>query len=316
MGAMDFQLGVIKEVTYGTPLTVTRFFEYNEPSTPITPAVARTRGNPLRTGGRFRRGDRTVPYFDRASGTISLDVMDKGFGFWLEHMLGSVATTGAGPYTHTATDGAINGKSFTAQFNYPFNPSATNQPFTFAGGKVNSWTLSNSVEGMLVCELECDFNSASTATALATASYPTSMTNLSWAGGVITVGGTAVDVKEFSLQVNNNLDVNRRFIRGNTARKEPTTGQAELSFSLEAEFDTLTQYNRLVSTTLAGLQTQIVATWTSGASSLVATIPLAEFDSLDFAGDLGSINQSLSGSAGFGASSAVTLAYTTTDTTP
>jgi hypothetical protein len=142
------------------------------------------------------------------------------------------------------------------------------------------------------------------------------MTNLSWAGGVITVGGTAVDVKEFSLQVNNNLDVNRRFIRGNTARKEPTTGQAELSFSLEAEFDTLTQYNRLVSTTLAGLQTQIVATWTSGSSSLVATIPLAEFDSLDFAGDLGSINQSLSGSAGFGASSAVTLAYTTTDTTP
>jgi hypothetical protein len=313
MGAMDFQLGVVDESTYGTAVVVTRFFEYNEPSTPIQPAVARTRGNPLRAGTRFRRGDRTVPYFDRAAGTISLDVMDKGFGFFLKHMMGAVVTAGAGPYTHTATEGALNGKSFTAQFNYPFNPSATNQAFTFAGGKINSWTLSNSVEGMLVAELECDFNSASTAVALATASYPTSMTNLSWAGGVISVGGSAIDVKEFSLEVNNNLDVNRRFIRGNTARKEPTTGQAELSFSLEAEFDALTQYNRFVSTTLAGLQAQIIATWTSGTSSLAVTIPLAEFDSLEFAGELGAINQSLSGSAGSGAASVCTLVYTTTD---
>jgi hypothetical protein len=313
VGAMDFQLGMIDEVTYGTPLVVTRFFEYNEPSTPIQVAVARTRGNPLRAGTRFRRGDRTVPYFDRGSGTISLDVMDKGFGVWLKHLLGSVTTTGSGPYLHTATEGALNGKSFTAQFNYPLNPSGTNQAFTFAGGKVNSWTLSNSVDGMLVAELECDFNSATTATALATASYPATMTNLSWAGGVISVGGTAVDIKEFSLEVNNNLDVDRRFIRGNTARKEPTTGQAELTFSLEAEFDTLTQYNRFVSTTLAGLQTAIVATWTSGASSLAATIPLAEFDELEFAGELGAVNQVLTGSAGSGAASVATIVYTSTD---
>lgn len=316
MGALDFQLGVKKEVAYGTPLVVDRFFEYNEPSTPIQPRVARTRGNPLRTGTRYRRADRTVPYFDRGEGTISLDVMDKGFGFWLEHMLGSVITSGPGPFVHTATEGGINGKSFTAQFNYPLNPSAANQAVTWAGGKVNSWTLSNSVDGMLMCELECDFNSVSTATALATASYPADMENLSWAGGVVTIGGSSIDVSEISIQNTNNLDVARRFIRGNTARKEPTTGQAELTWSLTGEFDTLDEYNKLVATTRAGMQGEIEATWTFGTSSLVATIPLADFDTLDFGGNLGAITQALTGTAGRGTDSPITLVYTTADTLP
>jgi hypothetical protein len=316
MGALDFQLGVKKEVTYGTPLVVDRFFEYNEPSTPIQARAARTRGNPLRTGTRYRRADRTLPYFDRGEGTISLDVMNKGFGFWLEHMLGSVATAGAGPFTHTATEGQINGKSFTAQFNYPLNPSATNQAITWAGGKVNQWTLSNSNDGMLVCELECDFNAASTATALATASYPADMENLTWAGGVVSIGGAAIDVTEISIQNNNNLDVARRFIRGNTARKEPTTGQAELTWSLTGEWDSLSQYNRVVSATRAGMQAEIEAVWTVGTSSLTATIPIADFDTLDFAGNLGSIMQAVTGTAGRGADSPITLVYTSDDTLP
>ena len=94
--------------------------------------------------------------------------MNKGMGFWLKHMLPNVATTGAGPYVHTATDpsnsSASIGKSFTAQLNYPFTPAGTNQALTFSGGKVPKWSLSCDVDGMLVLSLDVWFASMTTAT--------------------------------------------------------------------------------------------------------------------------------------------------------
>jgi hypothetical protein len=108
------------------------------------------------------------------------------------------------------------------------------QPFTYEGGKITEWTLSNSVEGNLVLELNCDFQQVTTATALATASYPTGMENLTWAGGTLTVGGSQVDVTEFSMTVNNGLNVDRRYISGSTDKKEQTGGRREGSFSITA----------------------------------------------------------------------------------
>jgi hypothetical protein len=48
MGAFDFQMGAIDEVTFNTPLTVTRFFEYNGDAVPFKPIAGRTEGDPLR----------------------------------------------------------------------------------------------------------------------------------------------------------------------------------------------------------------------------------------------------------------------------
>jgi hypothetical protein len=167
MGAFDFQMGAIDEVTFNTPLTVTRFFEYNGDAVPFKPIAGRTEGDPLRLPSRVRRQLRVVPFMDHVEGTLPLDVMTKDFSFWLKHMFGSVVTAGAGPFTHTATEGpssALVGKSFTAQVNMPFHPTGTNQSLTISGGKVPKWKLSAAVDEMVTCELDIWAASMTTAT--------------------------------------------------------------------------------------------------------------------------------------------------------
>lgn len=321
MGGMNYQLGFKDEVTFATPVVVDRFAEYNAPAIPIKGIAGRTEGNPLRGVSRTRRQARAIPYFDHAEGTIPMDAMDKGLGFWLKHMLPSVATTGAGPYVHTATEGtnssALTGKSFTCQMNAPFTPSGTDQAVTFSGGKVPKWTIGCDVDGMLTIDLDVWFASMTTATALATASYPASMSNFSWAGGVVTVAGSAFDLKKVAIEVDQGYSLDRGFIRGNTAKKEPVPGVLSGTFSMEADFDSLTQWNRVHSTTVSGMSAAIVGTWTNGTSVVAVTMPAGRFDDLTLSGDEGESTQALTGVMEYdGTNSPITLAYTTTDATP
>jgi len=326
MGLLDFQLGVKSEVTYGTGVVVDRFYEYDSEN--IEDTYGRTEGDPLRTGGYgVRRSDRFTPYFSGAAGSVTMPVLTKGFGWWLTHMLGAVATTGPAEttvYTHTGTVGELYGDFFTMQVNRPFSPAGTNQAVTFMGGKVTEWTLSNSVDEFLMAELGCDFAATTTATALATASYPTGMENLSWAGAGITIGGSSFDVTEFSVSGNNGYDVDRRQLRGNTQKKEPLSGRREITWSLKADFDSVANRNRAASTTASGALAAITATWTGptllGSSiypSLQVSIPAARFDAWKAASEgVEAIEQELSGVGLFdGTNSAVTIVYKSADTT-
>jgi hypothetical protein len=268
----DFQVGFADESTYASAVTVTRFFEFD--SEGIEETYGRTEGDPLRGGTGFRRNDRHTPYFSGAAGSLVLPVMTKGFGFFNRHLMGTNTTTGPtdSRYTHTATEGALLGDMFTCQVNRPFHPSGTNQAFTYAGGKVTQWTLSNSVDGNLMLDLALDFASVSTVTALATASYPTAMDNFTWAGGVVSVGGSAFDVTEFSLQCSPGYSTDRRQVRGNTAKKEPTTGRREASFTLKADFDSMAQRDRAAAVVKATNNAALVATWT-GPTLIAGTFP-------------------------------------------
>ena len=324
MGNMDFQLGVKTESSVGTAVVVDRFFEYDSES--IAESYGRTEGDPLRVGSSFVRSDRFTPYISGAAGTINMAVMTKGFGWWLAHMLGGTATSGPtdSAYTHTGTEGSLYGKSFTCQVNRPFHPSGTNQAFTYAGCKVASWTLSNSVDSNLMAELNIDAASVATATSLASASYPTGMDNFTWAGGVVTIGGSSYDVTEFSVSGDNGLNVDRRQIRGNTAKKEQTSHRREASFSISADFDSLTQRNRAASVTRAGALAAITGVWTGpiliGATTypkLTVTIPAARFDEWSGATEgTDGIEQSLSGAVRYdGSNSPITIEYVSADAT-
>lgn len=325
MGAMDHQLGVVDEVTYGTAVTVSRFFEYESEN--IAETYGRTEGDPLRVGSGFVRNDRFTPYIGGAAGTIQMGVLTKGFGFWLKHMMGAVATTGPAEtsvYTHTGTEASLIGDSFTCQVNRPFHPSGTNQAFTYSGGKISKWTLSNSVEGNLLLDLDCDFQTFDTGVALATASYPTGMEPFTWAGGFVTIGGTNYDVTEFSLEVDNGLDVDRRQIRANPLKKEPTSSRRSASFSLSADFDSLTNRNRAASTTRAGALAAVTGVW-RGPTLLGSTIypefsvslAAARFDEWSGATEgTDAISQELSGVVRYdGTTSPVVVTYKSADTT-
>lgn len=328
MGLLDHQFMLGEESTYGTAVTPTRTFEYN--SEGIEDSFGRTEGDPLRTGTQVARSDRFTPYFSGAAGNVEFDVMSKGFGILLKHMLGGIATSGPADssYTHTATMADLWGKSLTVQVARPFNPSGTVQAFTYEGGKITEWTLSNSVEGNLVLECGFDFEQVSTATALASAAYPASMENFTWAGGAILIGGSDAGfrVDEISIACNNGLNVDRRSITGGSSKKEPTiNGRREITFSLSGDFESLAHRNRAAATTAAGAVAELKATWTAptliGATTypkIEVTIPVARFD--EWSGAVGGaegITQELTGVGRYdGTNSPISIAYTTLDSTP
>ena len=325
------QIGFKKETTVGTPVTVDRFAEFVTEK--VQPMQGRVRSNGLRSGHRVRRTDRQVPYKMGAAGSISVELLSKGFGFWLEHMLGTVATTGPSDsaYTHTGTIGTMTGLGFTFQSNHPFHPGNTNQALTYTGGKIPKWTISNKVGEFLIADLDVDFIDYTTATALASASYPTAGEPLSFVGGVVSVGGSAVDVYDATVSCDNKLmgdssGNDRRYLRGSALHKELVEANfREVAWDLTADFESLTQFNRFSTSTAAGALATITLTWTGailiGSASyptLTVTIQNASFDGFNSTIDgPAPLRQKLSGVGLYdGSTSAVSVAYTTADSTP
>jgi hypothetical protein len=328
MTALLAQLGFAKETTWNTAVTPTRFFEFT--GEPVKPVVGRVESKGIRAGARALRNDRSQPVAKGAAGTFELEVPTKGFGFWLEHMLGGTPTIGSvtdSNYTQTAALGSLVGKGFTAQAGKPFNPYTSTQPFTASGGKVTSWALSLEKEGLLMCSLDMDFATHTTATALATASYPANFTQFTWANAGITIGGTSVCVSKFELKCDNGLAVDNYMICNSTTKHEPAeSGLRKLSWSLECEFADMTQVNRVLSTTRDGMQAAIVATFLGpeihgGATlpQLQITLPAARFDDgLPEVKGTDPLTLSLSGIATDDgtATTACQITYRTTDSTP
>lgn len=326
MSGILTQLGVKDEVTFGTGVTVDRFFEYN--SEGIQLDAARIESSALRASTRVQRSDRFAVNRKGAAGSLEMEVLTKGFGWWLKHLLGAVATSGPnadGRYTHTGTVASLSGDFFTLQVNRPF-VDGSNQAFTYEGGKVATWSLSNSVDGLLMLTLELDFEDESTGVALATASYPTGAELFSFVGGTVTVGGTAFDVSSASVSCDNGLKRDRHFIRGSSLKKEPLEAAfRDIGFELSADWESLAQYSRYVSTTAAGALAQIVLTWQgptliAGSSYplVTVTIPAARFDgSTPNVGGPDLLTQTLTGKAlSNGTDSAITVALGTADATP
>lgn len=322
MSALSAQLGFAEESTYGTSVTPNKFTEFNSES--ITATYGRIESDGLRPGRLYRSDSRFTTYVEGASGDIELEVGSKGFGIWLKHMLGSISTgvLTDSTYTHTAVPGDLKGKSLTVQVGRPFYDESAVQPFTYLGGKITEWELSNSNDSNLMCALGMDFADEVTATALASATYPTGIETFSWVGGSVTIGGTAFDVTEASVSGSNNLNTDRRYLRNNTRKKEPIGDDYRGGeFSLTADFDSLTQRARVASATAAGAMAAVVLRWEgktlAGATtypSLTVTIQ-GRFD--EFSANVGgpeAVTQELTG-AYLGAS-AISVAYVSTDATP
>lgn len=327
MTALLSQVGVAKETTFATPATVTRFFEFV--SEGIKPVVGRVESKGIRAGARVFRDDRSQPVAKGAAGSLEFEVPTKGFGFWLEHMLGAVATGAVvdANYTHTATVASLYGKGVTAQVGRPFNPSGTVQPFTASGGKVTSWALSLEKEGLLSCSLDLDFATHTTATALATASYPATFTQFPWSSAGVTIGGTSVCVTKFEVKCDNGLATDNYMICNSTQKHEPVEGGLrKIEWSAECEFSDMTQVNRVLSATRTGMLTPIVATFIGpeihGGTTLPQlqlTMPAARVDDgLPEVKGTDPLMLSLSGIATDDgtATTACQITYRTTDSTP
>jgi hypothetical protein len=308
-----------------TAPTPTRFFECRGEK--IKTMRGRIRSQGMRAATSVLRADRQVPTNDGAGGDLPIEVLTKGFGFWLKYMLGSVATAGPtdSAYTHTATIGALEGQSFCAQVNRAHHPADVDDPFTFVGGKVTSWKLENQPGGLLLFTPTCDFVDAPNNIALASASYPSSADLLSFAGGQVTIGGVNFDVTNASVSCNNSLKIDRKYVRNDSRKKEPVQNAwRQIAWALAADWDTRAQYDRYCAALASGLLATIVLTWTgpnligvSSKPSLTVTIDQASFDDHQaFGGGPDPIGQILTGAGLFSSASALTVAYVTADSTP
>lgn len=326
--SIDTQAGFVDESTYGTAVTVTKFFPLISES--IREDVSKLESEARRSGLHVQRSDISIPIYKGSAGSVEIPIMSKDFGWWLKHLTGAVAT--AGPtdsgYTHTGTVGTLKGDSFSAQFNRPFHDSGSNQPFSYEGGKVASWEISCGVDQEAKLSADLDFENVATGTALASASYPAGLELLSWAHAesLLTIAGTTVPVTEFTVGCDNGLKLDRHYVRGSALKKEPVADKyREITWSLTADFDSLTQYNRFKAATNAGQYAEIVVALKAptliGATTypgLTITIPAARFDEIDVDNSSTDPNmQTLSGVARYdGTNSPITLAYVTTQSTP
>ena len=136
--------GMATETTVGTPVAVTRFFEFDSETMGLKRHSAQGAG--LRGGSLVRRGQRRIYVSREAQGGVNFDVTTAGFGLVLQHMLGSFTTTpvslGGGLYRQVHNIGALAGKTFTSQIVKPDTTGVlAPEAFTYPGCKVTGWEI-------------------------------------------------------------------------------------------------------------------------------------------------------------------------------
>ncbi len=327
------QFGVKKESTWGTPVTVDRFQEFL--SCGITPVVGRNTSNGIRSGQRVARADRSVPYVSRYEGPFQQEVLSSGFGFWLEHILGTVAApvedgANTGVFTHTATIGDVCAKGFTAQVNIPLGECGnTAQAHTYSGCKVTKWSLGVTKEGNLLFDCDIVAKDGTTATALASASYPAGAEVLSWLGGSLEIDGTPILVDSWKLTCDMKMKTDRLALGSGNMRKPVEDGYREFTVEFTCDHENLDIYNRVIAETAAAATEEIVLRAGSptiiGAvgdvtPAIVVTCPAVRFDEgTPTVSGTSMLSNSVKGMAlnsGASGNDAVSLDYITLDATP
>lgn len=331
------RFGIGKETVYGTAVAVTDSFEIM--SEDFKGKYERTNAEAL-SGSYVMRSDRFSVNRKGAEGSVTLEPLTRGFGAWLNFMMGQVATTGpveTAAYTHTGTINSLTGKNLTVQV-LRADESGTLRPWTYEGGKVTNYEFSNSVDQTLRCTIGLDFELESNpdspagvyaGTALtALPSSPSGSNVFTWSEGTISIGGTAFDISDITIGVDNALNSDRYFIRQGQSKREPIQdGKREITWSFTSTYADNNFWEKVSSATAAGSFASLSATWV-GLTSIPGTttplfpcitidIPVARFDEggPNVDGD-GMLEQQFSGVGLYnGTNSPITITYKAQDAT-
>jgi hypothetical protein len=278
------QFGYAAETTWGTYTVPNHFVECTADGLNLTKTRVESQG--IRSNTRVQRSDRFITSQSSVGGTMEFEVASKGFGLLFKHWLGTVVTSTAPGGTtskrHRCTIGDPFGLGLTLQVGRPDNTGVV-QPFSYTGMKITAGTLANSVSGYLMFTPTFIGFDEATNQSLASVSYAASDEVFSFAGGAVTVGGSAVaNVKDISITADIGLAEDRFFLRADNRRLQPIANAfVEVSGTMTCEFPGLTEYNRFVNGTLAN----VTATWTGFTAlegavfpQVVATMPVCRFD--------------------------------------
>lgn len=285
---LDGSIGYVPEVTYGTPLTVTKFDEFLGDST-LTWDATFAQGQGLRVGSRVARSARrpAAPVKQMTSIGLHTEITSKGKGWILNAATGSVTSTQRGAtsvYQHNFTLAAGD-----------FLPSGTIQNGVPPLGGGN--TIAHTYPGCVCQSLQINVPNSDIPTLLATftgrevqtgvayaaPSYPTPQELLTFTGATINLGGTPTaptttalgstttaptDIIDFQLTIDNGLDDGGFNMGGGGKRvRKPAIGLSPITGQITAEFDSVTLRDYYLNQTDLPLVVTILGASTIGTGS-------------------------------------------------
>jgi hypothetical protein len=233
--------------------------------------VAKLETPTLSGGTLFQQATSVRQGRKRVAGDTALLLWTKGEALLFEAMLGAIATTGAGPYTHTATPYKYL-PSYTMQV--AFGATTDTMVKQATGMMVDSWEIAlaageNATLGLSWVGKDMAFTTGDALDGTA----PSGITAYNYVDGTITVGGSSVGcVKNITIAGNNNLASDDMCI-GTSVISDQERGQfAEITGTIEFELEAtdvsyLTDY-------VAGTQKTVVLTLANSPSSITITFTM------------------------------------------
>jgi len=305
-GGADAQIGFKSESTPGTLVVVDQFPPFvSEGLGQVINYLDTATISSRHTLSVTKQGTKEV------GGSVSFELANVDFATLLTHMMGTVATSGSGPYEHVATPGDLEGKSMSWQVGRP-DSSGTVRPFDYAGCKIGSWTISAEVGSIATMDLDLVGMTEATGGTLATASYDATWEPFVFTEASLTLAGTSIaTVRSLSLTGTNAVE--RRVRLGSGTSKEPLQiGRRTYEGTVSMDFDDLTEYAKYV----AGTQVALVALFDNGTDTLTITCNVQYTGETPVVGGQELLEQSLPFRALHATSdaSAITLTLSNTET--
>lgn len=236
-------LGLAPEVTYGTYQAPTRFVEITKVDLKERKTVKQ--GGGLAAGRFAQSGTRRVVTGRDATGSIEMEVPNRGFGLLLQHLFGGSAApvqqgaTTAYLQTHPMADNI--GKMLTAQVGVP-DVTGVVRPHTYLGCKVLSAEFSCGVDEELTCKLDLDSWGLSESQALAAPSYTTGLTPFHFAQmgfkwGTFGAEAAVTSVRKVTLKVERGQRTDRRYANAGVRKAEPIMNDwVKVSGSIDTDY--------------------------------------------------------------------------------
>lgn len=259
---MSGQMGVKSETTWGTPVVVDTFVPVLSAKLSVDEGLINAQG--IRAGRRTespgRLGRRVVGF------NVEQELYNGSIAMLLKHAFGAVSTAGTGPYVHTFTPGPHISKSFTAQTGIE-DSSATVDPFTASGCKMESWRLTGKVGELCKFSYDATCKDVVTSTGLATASYSTLSPFAAMDVAVSVNGASVASANGFTLTATKGMRNDRHVLGSRLINEQREQAKFQFITEITADFDS----NTLFALQAAATQVASVINISNGTESLLIT---------------------------------------------
>ncbi len=199
--------------------------------------------NPSRSVQDVKAGNQTV------SGSIPFELSSIGMGTLFKHLMGTNATTGAGPYTHTQKRGSLP-TGLTIEKGY----TDISQYELFTGCRINAMALSVTPEGLVTGSFDFVGQDMS-ASGSSFDGTPTDLGHnpiVHHEATTVQEGGGAATLLGLELNYTNNLDAGR-FVIGSANINALPEGRGDTTGTVTLAFENLTLYNKWLNDTESSL---------------------------------------------------------------